>query len=395
MGCDEVPGVGVLEEAVQQEDGRPGAIPLEEMVAEPVGVDEAISGRHGDSGYRPTRAALVNPAGSGNGQPMLCIRRARHDDTAALRDLHMAAVRVTSASHYAADDVEAWVARIATSNYDDDLACRDVVVAEAGGCVVGLGVLDVERAEVRAVYVHPASGRRGVGRRVLAVLETLARLRGLGRLRLESSRNAVAFYAGAGWHRGPDARRTFPGGRDIACVVMTKVLPALRLQPRDEEPADAAGVRAVACAAFGRPDEADLVERLRQGGALALTLVATADAAVVGHVALSRVTASGAVGMLGLGPVAVSPPYQCCAIGSRLIEEGLARARERGARAVVVLGHLEYHSRFGFVPASRFGLCHPGAPGDAFMAAELVPNGLAGVAGSVRYHAAFDAVATR
>jgi putative acetyltransferase len=91
--------------------------------------------------------------------------------------------------------------------------------------------------------------------------------------------------------------------------------------------------------------------------------------------------------------MAVSPPHQCCAVGSRLVEEALVLARERGHAGVVVLGHPEYYPRFGFVPAKSFALRYPApVPDEAFMAAELAPGGFAGLAGDVGYHAAFDAV---
>jgi putative acetyltransferase len=99
-------------------------------------------------------------------------------------------------------------------------------------------------------------------------------------------------------------------------------------------------------------------------------------------------------GMVGLGPIAVDPPLQRCAIGARLVEESLARARARDIGGVVVLGHPSYYPRFGFVPASRFGLRYTTAvPDDAFMVAELVEGVLAGAEGVVRYHTAFDAIA--
>jgi putative acetyltransferase len=120
--------------------------------------------------------------------------------------------------------------------------------------------------------------------------------------------------------------------------------------------------------------------------------VAELDGRVVGHVAFSPVAVEGARDVVGLGPVAVVPPLQTCAIGARLIEEGLACARERGARAAVVLGHPDYYPRFGFVGSIRFALRHPDAPEEAFMAAELAPGALADARGVVRYHPSFDAV---
>ena len=62
--------------------------------------------------------------------------------------------------------------------------------------------------------------------------------------------------------------------------------------------------------------------------------------------------------------------------------------------AVVVLGHAEYYPRFGFIPASRFGLrCEYEVPDDVFMAMELTPGALQGSGpGTIRYHAAFGSV---
>ena len=63
------------------------------------------------------------------------------------------------------------------------------------------------------------------------------------------------------------------------------------------------------------------------------------------------------------------------------------------AGAVVVLGHPAYYPRFGFVPASRHGIACPyDAPDEAFMIVPLMPGHLAGLAGTVEYHAAFAGI---
>jgi len=320
------------------------------------------------------------------------VRRARAEDGHGIHVAHTAAIRETCRTHYEPAEIEVWAARTTPRNYDDDMAARDVVVGELDGRIVGFGVLDVHDAEVRAVYVHPAAGRRGVGRRLLDALEALARLRGLSRVCLDSSLNAVPFYAAAGWRREHDTTHTIAEGLAIPCVHMTKRLTALALVVREESPDDAAGVAAVVRAAFARDDEALLVERLRQAGALAFSLVAILDGAVVGHVAFSTVDVDGAAGrVLGLAPLAVTPLYQGCGIGARLVEEGLARARERGVAAAVVLGHGGYYRRFGFDAASRYGIRYRvPVPADAFMAAELMAGALVRATGVVRYRPEFD-----
>jgi predicted N-acetyltransferase YhbS len=55
---------------------------------------------------------------------------------------------------------------------------------------------------------------------------------------------------------------------------------------RPEAAGDVTAIRRVHVEAFGRRDEADLVDALRLAGALRVALVAV-DGAVVGHVAIS------------------------------------------------------------------------------------------------------------
>jgi putative acetyltransferase len=165
---------------------------------------------------------------------------------------------------------------------------------------------------------------------------------------------------------------------------------------RAEKPSDIPAIRQVNDLAFGQPGEGLLVDALRAGGQLTVSLVAEQEGEIVGHIAFSPVTIEGhpdASGLAGLGPMAVRPDFQRRGIGSRLVREGLAAYSAAGLRAVVLLGHPEYYPRFGFVPASRFSLrCVYDAPDEAFMALELRPGALGGLSGTVRYASAFDLV---
>ena len=164
---------------------------------------------------------------------------------------------------------------------------------------------------------------------------------------------------------------------------------------RPEEPRDREAVRAVNESAFGQPTEAALVEALHRERAVVVALVAEIDERVVGHILFSPVSVEHATskGTVGLGPMAVRPEFQRRGIGSLLVRGGLDRCRAAGSEAVVVLGHAEYYPRFGFRPAQQFGLrCEYDVPPEVFMALELVPGSLHGVAGLVRYHQAFSTV---
>ncbi len=164
---------------------------------------------------------------------------------------------------------------------------------------------------------------------------------------------------------------------------------------RTQSAEDDSAVRQVNEAAFPTPVEADLIERLRAEADPVISLVAEDDGAIVGHILFSPATlaADSDFVAFALGPMAVLPARQRQGIGSNLVRAGLDECARLGCRAVFVLGHPDYYPRFGFVPASRYGIVSQfEVPDEVFMALELEPGALAGKAGKMRYHAAFDAL---
>ena len=160
---------------------------------------------------------------------------------------------------------------------------------------------------------------------------------------------------------------------------------------RSQTPDDRAAVRSVNEAAFGRPDEARLVERLWTEGAVLVSLVAEREGQIVGHILFSRMsieTAQVSMPAVALAPLAVLPPHQRQGIGKQLVQSGLDQLRARGEKIVIVLGHPEYYPRFGFSTAKARTLASP-FPANAFMALELIRGALEGVQGHARYAAAF------
>jgi len=159
---------------------------------------------------------------------------------------------------------------------------------------------------------------------------------------------------------------------------------------RDEHPGDVPAIAEVHARAFGQPLESRIVDALRAHGALRLSLVATIDDVVVGHIAYSPVEVPGVIGV-ALGPMAVLPEHQRRGVGGRLVEAGTARLLEAGCPFVLVLGHPGYYPRFGFEPAGPRGIrCAWDVPDDVFMVMELRPGGLEGVLGLARYRPEFS-----
>ncbi len=171
---------------------------------------------------------------------------------------------------------------------------------------------------------------------------------------------------------------------------------------RQEQPSDYPAVFALVEQAFRDLEISDhteqfLVERLRNTHAFIpeLSLVAEEDGKVVGYILLSKLKiqdSQQAYASLGLAPVAVLPEYQGQGIGAQLIEQAHRIAKGLGYTSVILVGHENYYPRFGYKPASSFGINFPFDVPDAnAMAVELVENGLAGIRGTVVYPPAFFA----
>ncbi|MCK4746941.1 MAG: N-acetyltransferase, partial [Bacteroidales bacterium] len=128
----------------------------------------------------------------------------------------------------------------------------------------------------------------------------------------------------------------------------------LRIRP--EKPVDYPAIKTINELAFGQTQEGILIEKLRLEPAYIrdLSLIALLGGKPVGHILffpVNIVNGNNQIPSLSLAPMAVDPGYQNKGIGSRLVEEGLEKAKASGFTSVVVLGHRTFYPRFGFVPA--------------------------------------------
>jgi putative acetyltransferase len=171
-------------------------------------------------------------------------------------------------------------------------------------------------------------------------------------------------------------------------------LPAQPVIVREEAPADFSSVEALLERAFGRPDEASLVRRVRDADPRVISLVAVTDDRIVGHILFTPVAMEAHQTLLmGLGPMAVEPAQQRQGIGTALAREGLEACRAAGTGLIFVLGHAEYYPRFGFQPAAASGFHYKSEEFDPhFMVLELVPGSTGARGGMVSYLPEFDQV---
>ncbi|WP_425148050.1 GNAT family N-acetyltransferase [Deinococcus sp.] len=143
------------------------------------------------------------------------------------------------------------------------------------------------------------------------------------------------------------------------------ILDALLIRP--EIPADIADIAEVTRRAFDRTkgEEVEMVANCRASARFIpeLSLVAVLDDRVIGHVLTARTDLHGDTDnserprrALLLGPISVRPEFQRRGVGATLIRRTLEIAAARPEPMIVLWGRSEYYPRFGFRPASDFGL---------------------------------------
>jgi len=162
---------------------------------------------------------------------------------------------------------------------------------------------------------------------------------------------------------------------------------------REEQQQDVPVIREVNIRAFGQSHEAAIVDKLRENCDDLLSLVATIQNQVVGHILFSPATIESEDRTLqgaALAPMAVLPEYQRQGIGSGLIRTGIQELKNRQCPFVIVLGHADYYPRFGFEPASRYGIRSEWeVPDQAFMILVLDESEIQGISGVARYRPEF------
>jgi putative acetyltransferase len=126
---------------------------------------------------------------------------------------------------------------------------------------------------------------------------------------------------------------------------------------RTETPHDHSAIRDVVVEAFGRAQEADLIEGLRRDGALAISLIAEIDGRVCGHVALSPMKSPSRT--LALAPLAVENTSRRQGIGAALVRRAIDIAKLERSEMIFVVGDPAYYVRFGFTAAAAAAFPSP------------------------------------
>ncbi|MBU6235476.1 MAG: GNAT family N-acetyltransferase [Alphaproteobacteria bacterium] len=157
----------------------------------------------------------------------LTIRPLGPEDAEGFLRVHHAAVHETARGTYAPDILEAWSgpdlkARLA--QYLERAKEEIRIGAFDGATMAGLGVIAPQTQELRACYVHPDYGRMGVGAKIVATLEQIAKSMGVESLTLDSSINAEKFYQALGYTIIERTSHKLSDGSFMPAIKMRKIL---------------------------------------------------------------------------------------------------------------------------------------------------------------------------
>lgn len=132
-----------------------------------------------------------------------------------------------------------------------------------------------------------------------------------------------------------------------------------------------------------------IIKKMRERHDLTVSLVATLDSTVVGHIAFSKITVGGLSSNWHLlGPLAVSPVHQRHGIGSQLVLQGLEELQSLKPDGCLLYGDPDYYHRLGFSPSDRFH--HDGIPSHMLLAITYAQTDSHG---AIQFHPAFYAPA--
>lgn len=148
----------------------------------------------------------------------------------------------------------------------------------------------------------------------------------------------------------------------------------------DQAPREALLDRAYGAIRFKKPSQKIRAGRLAANG---LSFVSCEKGRLIGTVRLWNVEAGETPALL-LGPLAVHPDFRSHGIGAALMTQAIARARELGHKAILLVGDAAYYGRFGFSAAATGDLRMPGPFDQArLLGLELEPGALASARGII------------
>jgi len=157
---------------------------------------------------------------------MISIRSMTRADRDAIISIHRLSIFGLCGDHYSEREMKAWTNFLTPELFDagmNDTSNVGVVAMEAD-TLIGYGFINADAQELRGLYILPAHVKKGVGTRIVVRLEDAARDKGIRRLFLNATQNAVAFYEKMGFMKTGTVYHRLDDAISLPCVRMEKQL---------------------------------------------------------------------------------------------------------------------------------------------------------------------------
>ena len=125
------------------------------------------------------------------------IREYTFDDAEAHAEVHRKSIRGLASEDYSNEVIKAWSTKEPEDSPLEEQKAR--FVAEEDGKIVGFSDYNMETNELSGLYMKPDYTNRGIGEKLLEIIEEDAREEGLNKLWCKSTITAKEFYRKHGY----------------------------------------------------------------------------------------------------------------------------------------------------------------------------------------------------
>lgn len=152
------------------------------------------------------------------------IRLGTISDTEKISQTHKLSIQALCKDYYSSENINKWTSILKPKIYENAVKEKILIVAEENNQILGFGILDVETAEICAVYIHPDHTGKGIAKDILLKLESFALEKGINCLNTCSTINALEFYKHCGYIETEKSIHQLPNNTKLECVKMYKKL---------------------------------------------------------------------------------------------------------------------------------------------------------------------------
>jgi putative acetyltransferase len=152
----------------------------------------------------------------------MIIREAQLKDAKQIHDMHMNSIRENCKSHYTSKEIQAWGNRDYSEEHRQKTILNDfILVVEYKEKILGYSHFAYS-GELRALYLDLKIIRKGFGKKLLKLVEEKAKSKGINKIFLHATLNAIEFYTHQGFVSNGTQHTIEINGEEIRCFPMIK-----------------------------------------------------------------------------------------------------------------------------------------------------------------------------